>query len=386
MNKKTHKKHVSITKPALGEFGRNELAILGTPCGNIRDLANSIIDELGVKVKISYIDADHKSADEEKQKGPDPQNALTHGGSKQLTDKINYYQVEWKGNGNSFQQKKLFFDQDLVIVNGNHFAANAQVVVVDPKKSLEKKLDRLSNVVLFLLKEDSTGVPDYIKSHLDNWHTIPVISLAEPQKISNWVFNYLSDREAPIYGLVLAGGHSTRMQRDKGLLDYHGKPQRQFVWELLKSKCADVYMSCRSDQLEEIEENLNPLPDTFEDLGPFGGILSAFRANPNVAWLTLASDLPLLDEEMIDTLIQNRDPSKIATAFWDPEGKFPEPLITIWEPRAYPELLHFLSLGYSCPRKALINSDVKLIEAPDVTKLMNVNYPEDYDLALKRIN
>ena len=71
----------------------------------------------------------------------------------------------------------------------------------------------------------------------------------------------------------------------------------------------------------------------------------------------------------------------MATAFYDSDNKFPEPLITIWEARAYPILLQFLSQGYSCPRKVLINSDIELLAAPNVSELKNVNYPHERDEA-----
>ena len=119
--------------------------------------------------------------------------------------------------------------------------------------------------------------------------------------------------------------------------------------------------------------------DNFIGLGPFGAIASAFRENPNSAWLVVACDLPLLDKDALDFLIQHRDPSKVATAFNSPDNEFPEPLITIWEPRSYPILLSFLSQGYSCPRKVLINSDVALVDAPDPRVLTNVNSPEDME-------
>jgi molybdopterin-guanine dinucleotide biosynthesis protein A len=75
----------------------------------------------------------------------------------------------------------------------------------------------------------------------------------------------------------------------------------------------------------------------------------------------------------------------MATAFYDPEGIFPEPLLTIWEPRSYATLLQFLSWGYSCPRKALINSDVKLLTLDDTTELRNVNDPEAYNEVLTEL-
>ena len=120
-------------------------------------------------------------------------------------------------------------------------------------------------------------------------------------------------------------------------------------------------------------------------MGPYGAILSAFREHPNHAWLTVACDLPLLSQATIETLVAKRDPSRVATCFHNPDTKFPEPLITIWEPRAYPILLEFLSQGYSCPRKVLINTDVKEIVVEQVEFMENVNDPSAYEEMLQKI-
>jgi molybdopterin-guanine dinucleotide biosynthesis protein A len=82
-------------------------------------------------------------------------------------------------------------------------------------------------------------------------------------------------------------------------------------------------------------------------------------------------------------LIQARNPSKIATAFFNEATGLPDPLITIWEPKAYPEVLHFLSLGYSCPRKVLINSNTEVIQPVDPQTLINANSPEEYEQVMK---
>ncbi|RMG81285.1 MAG: molybdopterin-guanine dinucleotide biosynthesis protein MobA, partial [Bacteroidetes bacterium] len=173
----------------------------------------------------------------------------------------------------------------------------------------------------------------------------------------------------PLAGLVLAGGKSERMGRDKGDISYHGKPQRDHLFELLRPVCASVFVSLREGQAGP--ENLPVLYDSFAGLGPFGAILSAFRAFPNHAWLVVACDLPLLDKLAIDFLTQNRNPSAVATAFHNPATGFPDPLITIWEPKSYPILLQFLAQGYSCPRKVLINSEIETLQAPDPEILRN---------------
>ena len=49
----------------------------------------------------------------------------------------------------------------------------------------------------------------------------------------------------PIYGLVLAGGRSTRMQRDKAALLYHGRTQIEWAMDLLRPHVEKVFLSVR---------------------------------------------------------------------------------------------------------------------------------------------
>ena len=84
-------------------------------------------------------------------------------------------------------------------------------------------------------------------------------------------------------------------------------------------------------------------------------------------------------------LLNRRNSAKIATAIKGKGKDFPEPLITIYEPKAYPILLQYLAQGYSCPRKMLINSDVEIIEIDD-DFIRNINTPEEFELAKKELN
>lgn len=184
-----------------------------------------------------------------------------------------------------------------------------------------------------------------------------------------------------INGLVLAGGKSKRMGSDKGLMQWHGKEQRYYAADLLKNSCEEVFISCRADQEKEIDTHYKTLADTFLNLGPYGGILSALRSDRTKAWLVVACDLPLVDEATIKYLVEERNPKSIATTFESPHDGLPEPLITIWEPQSYGVLLDFLGRGYSCPRKVLIQSDKTILRPPHPGALMNVNMPEDAEKA-----
>ena len=366
----THQKHAKLTRPEIGNYARNEIAIMGTPCGNIKKLTKSLIESLNRLGEIAFVDADHKAA------------TLESSESLTFTDKISFRRFDYQGQFNSFQIRPHFNQCELVLVNGNHFRATAQILVIDPKKPLDRKLDRITNPILVIKKEDGVEIPAYLQEYISE---VPLLSWENGPAIEEFVEKWLLDRRPLIHGLVLAGGKSVRMKMDKGGLTYHGSTQRQHLYTQLKELGIDSYISCRPDQSNQVEDGLPLLTDTFQDLGPMGALLTAFRKNPDSAWLTVACDLPFLTTDTLQYLIDNRDPSKIATAFQSPHDEFPEPLITIWEPRSYSVLMHFLSQGYSCPRKVLINSDVHLLQAPNSGDLRNINHPEEYQDAVNKL-
>ena len=100
--------------------------------------------------------------------------------------------------------------------------------------------------------------------------------------------------------------------------------------------------------------------------------------------MVLATDLPFVNEDLVKLLLEKRNPSKVATAIKGKGKQFPEPLITIYEPKAYPVLLQYLAQGYSCPRKMLINSNVEIVEVED-DLIRNINTPEEFDAARKEL-
>ncbi len=368
-----HHKHTLIPRPAGGEYNRNELAILGAPCDVIRQLAHQVIPALSAKWKLAYLDADHHvdaSADT---------NTIA-GASAVFTNKITYQQISYSQTELTFFQKKALFNkEDLVLINGNHFTGRHQIIIIDPAKPLEKKLNKLTHVVLILVLAESTELPGYIKAHLPDSSFIPTLLLHDTKAIAAFIETILQQQVPPLNGLVLTGGKSQRMGMDKGELIYHGITQNQYVYQMLSRICNQVFVSV--NEQGKSNEPLPELRDCFTGIGPMGGILTAFQSDPNAAWLVLACDLPFLTANTLEYLVQHRNPSKPATAFFEPDGHFPEPLITIYEPRSYAILLQALSQGYSCPRKVLINSDVEMLQAPDVKEFENVNDPVAYQTA-----
>jgi molybdopterin-guanine dinucleotide biosynthesis protein A len=372
---KEHKKHTALIRPALGNFGRNEWGIVGAPCRVIKTLAEAIITALSPQEKIAYVDALHSDEPSEGSA------RLAAGAAMEYTAQANQRQLNYNGELNNFQNRVLFNQSDLILINGNHHQVQKQVVIIDSNKkaSLQKRLSQLTDVKLFLLADGDSEIFDFVKEAIPNYQQTPVYRLSDTGTIIQFFQQQLQQTQPELYGLVLAGGKSERMGQDKGAINWHQKEQRYYMADLLKNYTNHVYISCRADQQQEVDAAYQTLPDSFKGMGPFGAILSAFREQPEKAWLVVACDLPLLDQPTLDFLVAHRQPSAIATTFKSDYNGFPEPLITIWEPKSYAVLLSFLAQGYSCPRKVLINSDTHVLDAPQTEALTNVNTPEEFE-------
>ncbi len=192
--------------------------------------------------------------------------------------------------------------------------------------------------------------------------------------------------KTPLYGLILSGGKSSRMGNDKGLIAYHGVPQRDYLFDLASSYCESVFYSAREDQVPSFPASAPIVVDQNNYRGPFNGILSAHEAYPEVAWLVLACDLPLLTSDGLKDLVKNRDYNKLATSFSSKDSGLPEPLIAIWEPAALKAAKKYLETAQSsCPRKFLINSPITLVEPKSEQEIYNANSQEDYMTAKAKL-
>jgi len=188
---------------------------------------------------------------------------------------------------------------------------------------------------------------------------------------------------APLFGLVLAGGRSTRMRTDKAALLYGRRSQLERAMALIALHVKRAYVSVRADQsTDPLRARFPQILDTRENLGPIAGLLAAQARHPEAAWLVLACDLPLLDELTLAHLVRSRAPERVATAYRSSHDGLPEPLCAIWEPRSAAPLAAYVASGRQCPRRFLLGADTSLIDEPNPGALDNINTPEEYRSAM----
>jgi len=184
--------------------------------------------------------------------------------------------------------------------------------------------------------------------------------------------------DVSIYGLVLAGGKSKRMGRDKALLERDGQSQLAYLAGLLEDKVERVFVSTRAEQQDDSERSRYPrIVDRYEEMGPLAGILSAMEEHPDVHWLVVACDLPNISDETITHLVKNCSADHPFTAYVSSHDGLPEPLCAIYRAGSTGIIRRFAEEGIHCPRKILIRSDTYLLEQADPRSLDNINTPDD---------
>jgi molybdenum cofactor guanylyltransferase len=184
-----------------------------------------------------------------------------------------------------------------------------------------------------------------------------------------------------LHGLLLAGGKSTRMGRDKAsmVLGRDGMTQAEKCRQLLAGCCIAVHLSLRDGQEPpDGIADIDILRDAPGAEGPLAGILAALAHEPRAAWLVLACDLPFVTSSLLEGLASAWRGQPFFAYASASEG-LPEPLCAIYGPEALPILRRHAAAGRFCPRRIMIDERAHLLPLPGNASgaLANINTPGD---------
>jgi len=190
--------------------------------------------------------------------------------------------------------------------------------------------------------------------------------------------------ESKLYGLVVSGGKSTRMGRDKSMLVYYKKPQRYHAHELLATVCDRVFISCNREQLPGINKNYTALPDqpAYRQSGPMAALLTAFTQHPGSDLLILGCDYPFVGTNDVRNFYYSIKPDTTAAAFYDYEQHSYEPLLAWYSSKTAPLLMNmYKTRNYSLQNFLQSNNAQKYFPASSRT-ITSVDTPEAFAAAL----
>lgn len=135
-------------------------------------------------------------------------------------------------------------------------------------------------------------------------------------------------------GVIVAGGQSLRMgEIEKTVMDIAGTPLIRHVADRLLAATDELVVNCRRKQRDAIADALDGLDPTFAieavpDRGPVAGIQTGLQASETEYAAVVASDMPLLDAELITYLLDRADGHDAAVPR---PGEWFEPLHAVYK-------------------------------------------------------
>lgn len=208
-----------------------------------------------------------------------------------------------------------------------------------------------------------------------------------------------------VEAFVLVGGKSSRMGRDKALLELNGQPLIQRTADILNSLVAITTLVISARHPDQ-PVNTNPysnfelptLADRWPNVGPLGGIVTALAAAQTSWCVILACDMPFITTEWITYLLgriaeseSNSDSVAGIDVIIPKTERGLEPLCAIYRTSCAPNLTVALGRGIRQITSALAELNLKAITedewrrfSPDGNLFGNLNTWADYLAAQKR--
>lgn len=187
--------------------------------------------------------------------------------------------------------------------------------------------------------------------------------------------------------ILLAGGQSRRMGRDKSRLPFGNGPMVARVYEALATVFPTILVV--TPQPDFPVPGARCIDDRYPGNGPLEGLASGLEAMEASRALLCACDMPFLNPDLLRYLSEQAGTAE-ALVPCGPRG--PEPLLAVYSRRVLPVLRGFLADGNRSATRFLGVIQARLLPFeeirrldPDGASFRNLNRPEDYDAALREL-
>ena len=180
-----------------------------------------------------------------------------------------------------------------------------------------------------------------------------------------------------ITAIILAGGKSSRMGTDKGLVDFNGQEMITYVLQHVKVVANDVLIISNHTGYEKFGYPV--CEDIHKNQGPLGGI-HAGLLNSKTAWnLVIGCDLPFVTKEFLAFLVSSIAEGDALVPIHD---SFAEPLCALYHQSSFPKIESLLLKQELKMQTVVKELDTIFIEVPteifnSTIIFRNINRPED---------
>jgi molybdopterin-guanine dinucleotide biosynthesis protein A len=183
-----------------------------------------------------------------------------------------------------------------------------------------------------------------------------------------------------VTGVVLCGGASARMGRDKALIEIDGKPLVRLVAERV-AECADPVLLASGAARRFESLPYQEITDAAPGAGPISGLVAALSASPHDLLVAAAVDMPFVSADVFRLLLELRANEAVVVPVTR-DGR--QPLHALYHRSALPHLADALERKRYGLREALAGLDVREVGPegwgavdPQGRFALNLNTQED---------
>lgn len=176
-----------------------------------------------------------------------------------------------------------------------------------------------------------------------------------------------------VTAVILAGGKSSRMGRDKGLAEFNGKPLVQFAIDACRKLTSEIFISTGDTEYSRFGFPL--ITDNFKERGPIGGIEAGLTATKTPGILVCPCDMPGISPNILKLILQKATVKNVVVAA-SGEGKI-FPVLGYFSKTALPVIQNQIQKGDFKLMALLKELHADTVVVPDEEELLNVNCPED---------
>ena len=185
--------------------------------------------------------------------------------------------------------------------------------------------------------------------------------------------------------VIFAGGKSSRMGEDKALLPFGSfSTLTEYQLARLSKIFSNVYISCKDKNKFNFDANFIEDVPSQNTYAPTLGFVSAFKYLKTESFFAISVDSPFIDEAIMQTLVDSDENENDATVAKTDRGT--QPLCGIYHNSLEEKFQEMQKTDNHKLGFLLKNSRTSYVYFKDEEPFLNLNNPQEYEIALKRIN
>lgn len=181
--------------------------------------------------------------------------------------------------------------------------------------------------------------------------------------------------------VIFAGGKSSRMGEDKSQLAFAGyNSLSEYQYRRLEELFEKVYLSAKSDKFDF---ECAIVSDNYAIHSPLAALISLFENLDISEVFILSVDAPFVDKDVIERLMREERETNDTVIAESPNGV--EPLCGIYKRSIVPEARRMLEEDQHRLTILLERVKTKKVKFESKAPFLNLNHPEEYQEALRRL-